>query len=107
MRFVCDPISIVLLTGLTFVFVLLAVLLGHAIVVMSGLRRIVRKLNTVSEEVESMLTAPIEAVENVVTSIATFIQDWISRRKGKAETPGKVKGGRRRQAAAFATKDLT
>ncbi len=108
MRFVCDPLSIVLLGSTVFVFVLLAVLLAHTIVVMSGLRKIVKRLSAVSDEVESMITAPLEALEAIVTSLITLLQGWFQKRKER-ERGKEGSHGRRVTARStkFETKELS
>lgn len=96
MTFVCDPLSIILIVGLIFVFVLLAVLLAYSIIVMSGLARVTRRIRAVSDEVESLLLTPLELLESLIAHLKKFIEGW-TKEKGIPKGGGKKKRGGKRK----------
>jgi len=101
MNFVCDPLSIILIAGLSFVFVLLAILLGYSIIVMSGLARITRRLRALSDEVESLLLTPLELLESLIGQLKLFIEGWRKSEGGAPKGTGrKKKSGRNRSTSA-------
>jgi hypothetical protein len=109
MTFVCDPLSIILIVGLIFVFVLLAILLAYAIIVMRALARITRQLRAVSDEVESLLLKPIDLLQSLVEQIKRFIKGQhkeeknLKKRRKKKGTGVNIKEGR---AGEFEIKEV-
>ena len=94
-----DLLTLVLIIGVGIVSFLFAILLYHLVFVVMDLRRVMRRLSDLTEQIEGMLMRPVELIAEVF--------DWLKERvwdayvadgwhKGNSESKKKKKKKKRR-----------
>lgn len=71
------------------VAVLLIIVLYHLLFITVDLRKVLRRIETITNEVENIIMKPISAADQILEAILSFIESQASEKSKKKKSPKK------------------